>query len=152
MDMWKCHTTGKQLPVPDEESQVFWEGCRRHRFLIQRCEPCATYRFPPSPLCTRCLSSAFTWQQDPGAGEVLTYCVYHAALAGPAWQTELPYTIVVVQLAYSTIKVTSNLVVPQGQPVWIGMPVRLGFEQVNDLLTLPKFFPVLRGNNTEDCA
>ena len=43
MDMWKCHTQGKQLPVPDEDSMVFWEGCRRHRLLIQQCAACDAF-------------------------------------------------------------------------------------------------------------
>lgn len=147
MEMWKCHTTGKQTPYANEDTQVFWEGCRRHRLLIQQCDQCGEYRFPPSPLCAQCLSSAFTWQEDPGDGEVLTYCVYHSTLAGPAWQAELPYVVAVVQLCHSHIKILSNLVVPQERHVFIGMPVRLGFEQRDDSTVLPKFFPALASGN-----
>jgi len=98
--MWKCHTIGQQLPIPDEESQIFWEGCRRQRLLMQRCDHCLAFRFPPRPLCSACLGSLTTWQEDPGQGEVVTFCVYHAELAGPAWRAHLPYTVVVVQLWY----------------------------------------------------
>ena len=142
MEMWKCHTITKQVPIPDEESQIFWEGCRRHRLLIQQCDQCTRFRFPPRPLCPVCLSSLVTWQQEPGRGEVLTFCTYYDALAGPAWQRDLPYTVVVVQLHYSGVKMLSNLVCEASQDLWIGMPVQVGFEQVDARITLPKFYPL----------
>jgi uncharacterized OB-fold protein len=140
MQMWKCHTQSKQLPVPDEDSLIFWEGCRRQRLLIQRCDDCKCFRFPPSPLCPRCLSSLATWQNDPGTGEVLTFCVYSSALAGPVWEAELPYIVTVVSLAYSGVKMLSNLVCDVAL-VQIGLPVHVVFEQMTDSITLPKFVP-----------
>ncbi len=50
MEMWKCHTGQTQLPVPDEDSLVFWEACRRQRLVVQQCVACQHYRFPPSRL------------------------------------------------------------------------------------------------------
>lgn len=140
MEMWKCHTTEKQVPWPDEDSQVFWEGCRRHRLLVQRCEACGTFRFPPTPLCPACLGSQMTWQEDPGDGEILTFCVYHAESAGPAWQADLPYTVVVVQLRYSGVKILGNLVGADPRAVHIGLPVRVGFERRGEESTVPQFF------------
>ena len=142
MDMWKCHTIEPQLPIPDEESQIFWEGCRRQRLLIQQCNTCGAFRFPPSPLCRDCLGSLTTWQEDPGRGEVLTFCVYYSEVAGPAWQAHLPYVVVVVQLRFSGVKMLSNLVCDDPNLVRIGLPVCVGFEAVNASITLPKFFPL----------
>ena len=141
--MWKCHTIGRQLPIPDEESQIFWEGCRRRRLLIQQCANCLVFRFPPSPLCRVCLGSLTTWQEDPGQGEVVTFCVYHSEIAGPAWQAHLPYTVVVVQLWYSGVKMLSQFVCDDPQLVRIGLPVRVGFEAVHTGIALPKFFPIV---------
>jgi len=141
VEMWKCHTIEQQLPIPDEESQIFWEGCRRKRLLIQQCDNCLAFRFPPSPLCRACLGSLTTWQEDPGQGEVVTFCVYHSEIAGPAWQAHLPYTVVVVQLWYSGVKMLSQLVCDDPQLVRIGLPVRVGFEAVHAGIALPKFFP-----------
>ena len=140
VEMWKCHTTHQQVPFPDEDSQIFWEGCRRHRLLIQQCEACGVFRFPPSPLCPVCLSSLVRWQEDPGEGEILTFCVYHSAVAGPAWQATLPYIVVVVELAYSGVKMLSNLEGAEPQAVRIGLPVRLGFEPRGEGMMLAKFF------------
>ena len=56
--------------------------------------------------------------------------------------TVSPYTVVVVRLWYSGIDMLSNLVCDDLQAVRIGIPVRVGFEAVNEWLTLPKFFPL----------
>ena len=145
MEMWKCHTSEKQFPLPNEDSQVFWEGCRRGRLLIQQCDTCHTFRFPPSPLCPACLSTGTTWQSDPGNGIVETFCVYHVALASPAWETELPYTVVVVRLQYSGVSMLSNLRCGDPAVARIGLPVRLVFEPVSERLSLPKFVPASEG-------
>jgi len=88
--MWKCHTTGKQLPIPDEDAQIFWEGCRRQRLLIQQCDHCGAFRFPPSPLCQVCLGSLTTWREEPGQGEVVTFCVYHTEIGWARVATVAP--------------------------------------------------------------
>lgn len=137
--MWKCHIVSKPVPRPDEDSQIFWEGCRRQRLLIQQCTACGTFRFPPSPLCPACLASLVTWQEDPGAGAILTFCVYHSDLAGPAWQADLPYIVVVVQLTYSGVKVLSNLIEADPQVVRIGLPVQVGFTSRGTDMVLPIF-------------
>lgn len=139
--MWKCHTTAKQHPVPDEDTLVFWEGCRRGRLLIQQCETCQRFRFPASPLCPQCLGARSTWRDDPGVGEVLTFCVYHSELAGHAWKAELPYVIAVIYLQYSRIKMLSRLVCDDPGVARIGLGVRVVFEEADDNLILPKFMP-----------
>ena len=139
MDMWKCQLEHKQLPVPDEDSLVFWEGCRRQRLLIQQCDDCHRFRFPPSPLCRNCLSPLVTWREDPGRGEVLTFCVYHSELAGPAWRGDLPYVVAVIRLAYSGVKILSQLQGEAVDHVHIGLAVQVVFAHVNEQITLPKF-------------
>ena len=137
--MWKCHTENKQLPIPDEDSLVFWEGCKRQRLLIQQCDECDRFRFPPSPLCPSCLSMLATWREDAGTGEVLTYCVYHSELAGPAWQAELPYVVVVVQLQQSGVKMLSQLRCSDPSAVQVGQAVQVRLESVDTRVTLPLF-------------
>ena len=142
MDMWKCHTEHKQRPIPDEDSIVFWEGCRRHRLLIQQCDDCQRFRFPPSPLCPACLSSLATWREDIGTGEVVTFCVYHVDLAGPAWQVDLPYAVAVVQLWQSGVHMLSQLREVNVDRVRIGLSVQVVFEDMGDGVMLPKFQPL----------
>jgi hypothetical protein len=88
---------------------------------------------------------ATTWQPDAGKGEVLTFCVYHAALASPAWEAHLPYIVAVVQLRDSGVKMLSNLLCDQPALVRIGLPVQVVFELVTEQLRLPKFVPCREG-------
>jgi uncharacterized protein len=140
--MWKCHTVAKQLPLPDEDSLIFWEGCRRGRLLIQQCRQCDTFRFPPSPVCARCHSSWVTWQEDPGQGEVATFCIYYSEIAGPAWKKDLPYTVAVIRLWHSGVYLLSNLHCKNAQAVRVGLPVQVYFAVMNEHITLPQFVPL----------
>jgi uncharacterized OB-fold protein len=144
--MWKCHTTAKQQPVPDEDTLVFWEGCRRGRLLIQQCETCQSFRFPASPLCPECLGVRSTWRDDPGVGEVLTFCVYYSELAGQAWQAEIPYIVAVIRLQYSGVKIVSRLICNDVAVAQIGLGVRVVFAAVSEHLTLPQFVPQAVGD------
>ena len=139
MDMWKCLREERQLPVPDEDTLVFWEGCRRHRLLIQKCDDCHAFRFPPAPLCPRCHSAATTWSDDPGQGEILTFCVYHSELAGPAWRDKIPYVVAVVELYYSGVRMLGNLTGVEAGSVEVGQKTGLCFETIDSRLTLPQF-------------
>lgn len=142
MDMWKCLKEQRQLPIPDEDTLVFWEGCRRRRLLIQQCDDCHAFRFPPAPLCPRCCSSASTWREDPGHGEILTFCVYHSELAGPAWRERLPYVVAVVKLDYSGIRMLGNLTGVEPGNVEVGLKTGLCFETIGNGMSLPQFYAV----------
>ena len=45
------------LPLPDEDSRPFWEGCRRGELLMQRCASCGRFRYTPRRMCPGCQSS-----------------------------------------------------------------------------------------------
>ena len=139
MEMWKCRSEQRQLPIADEDSLVFWEACRRGRLVIQQCLLCGRYRFPPSPLCPACLSPRLAWREDPGQGDIETFCVYHSALAGPAWQAALPYVAAVVRLRRSGVQMLSQIRCEDPSAIAIGLAVQVVFEAVSERVTLPKF-------------
>ena len=37
----------KNLPQPTTETAAYWDGCRKHQLLIQRCTQCGHYQFYP---------------------------------------------------------------------------------------------------------
>jgi uncharacterized OB-fold protein len=150
MEMWKCHSDQKPLPIPDEDSLVFWEACRRKRLLIQQCVACQRYRFPPSPLCPACLSSRLAWREDTGLGEIETFCVYYSALAGPAWQPELPYVVAVIRLWHSGVQMLSQLRCDDPSVISIGLAVQVIFEPASAQITLPKFVPVVAAQTADE--
>ena len=72
----------KPLPMADADSKEFWDGCKRHELLLQKCDACHKYYFPPGPVCPHCFSTRVTWTKASGKGSVYTYTNVRRAL-GP---------------------------------------------------------------------
>ena len=132
----------KPLPVPSELSPPFWESCRRHELVVQRCHSCAAFRFPPAPLCPECLSEATEWKRVSGRGRVFSFVVFRRVYH-PAFEADLPYTVALVELDEGP-RLISNVVGCPPEDVTCDMPVEVVFEDVTPEVTLPKFRPAAR--------
>ena len=128
------------LPIPDEDSTPYWEGCRKSRLMLQRCGTCGTVRFPPQHLCPSCWSENADWVQASGRGEVYTFGVVRRALR-PDWRERVPYVVALVCLEEGP-KLFTNIVDCRPEEVAIGMPVVVIFDQVSEEIVLPKFRPL----------
>jgi uncharacterized OB-fold protein len=124
------------LPVPDEDTQPFWDYCRDGELRAQRCSACGRLRYPPRPTCPQCGSTELEWQRLSGRGKVYTYAISHQAVH-PALNGRVPFTTLIVELDEG-LRMTSNLV-EGSPPVEIGTPVEVAFERVTDEITLPRF-------------
>ena len=120
-------------------TKAYWEGCKRHELLMQKCSNCGTFRFPPREACNNCLSLDFDWTRVSGKGTVYASCVpvepSHPDLVGKP-----PYSIALVDLEEGPRMIT-NVVDCDPYEVNIGMPVEVVFEDLTDEVTLPKFRP-----------
>lgn len=128
---------GKPLPQVRRETRGFWEGCKRHELLIQRCEDCGTYRHYPRPMCACCGSWNVEWAKATGKGRVYSYIVTHQ-LFHPAFFDDVPYAVVIVELEEG-VRMVSNIVDCGPDEVYIGMPVEVVFDDVTEEVTLPRF-------------
>ncbi|MCC6763254.1 MAG: Zn-ribbon domain-containing OB-fold protein [Deltaproteobacteria bacterium] len=126
-------------PLPEHEGDLapFLAAAREHRLVVQRCDGCGMLRFPPRELCSGCLSTAASWREVSGRGEIFSFNVMHQVYH-PAFAREVPYAVVVIKLAEGP-KITSNLVNYPVDRIRIGMPVEVVFEDVSADVTLPKF-------------
>jgi uncharacterized OB-fold protein len=115
----------------------YFAAAREGRLVVQRCAECALMRFPARELCSGCLSTASTWIQVSGRGEIYSFNVMHQ-LYHPAFAAEVPYAVVVVKLAEG-LKMTSSVVDCPPHDIRIGMPVTVVFEPVSPEVVLPKF-------------
>ena len=123
-------------PEPTVDSLPYWTGLREHRLCLQQCAACGTTRHYPRPLCATCFSSAVTWINAQGTGEVHSWTVAHHAFH-PAFKSELPYTLVTVDLPEGV-----RILAPfrgDSADLRLGLPVRLIFEEILPELTLPAF-------------
>jgi len=140
-------TTNYEKPLPQirPDTAPFWEGCKRHELLIQRCSDCGTFRHPPRPMCPECNSLNSEWVKVT-KGTVYSYTVVHdrpmPVLYLPGFANDRPLAIVLVELPEAgNIRMVSNIVDCRPEDLKIGMPVEVIFDDVTEEITLPKFKP-----------
>lgn len=129
----------KLLPRIDEMNRPYWEGAKRHELLLQKCQECGHYRYPPGETCPSCLSDRLEWVKVSGRGSVYTWTVFHQAYH-PAYKDDIPYAVVAVELEEGPRMIT-NLVNCGTEDIKMGMPVEVVFDDVTGEVSLPKFRP-----------
>ena len=126
-------------PTPTEWSAGFWQACARGELVIQRCDGCRRLRHYPQPLCPHCREPGFGWQPVSGRGRVYSYAVCHRAFH-PAFAGAVPYVVATIELEEG-VRMLADLADVAPEQVWIGMPVQVRFERIDDELALPRFAP-----------
>ena len=126
----------KPLPQITPLTKPFWDAARESRLVVQTCTACGDTRFPPSPVCPKCLSSDQSWKQASGSGTLESWVDFHRAYWG-GYNDSLPYRVCLVRLAEGPLLV-SNLV-GNSDNVKLGAAVQVVFDKVTDDVTLPKF-------------
>jgi uncharacterized OB-fold protein len=129
----------KPLPEITEESRPFWEACRRHQLLIQRCRACGARQYYPRGICAHCWGPDLEWEPSAGRGTVYTFTVVHRSQA-PGFKDSLPYVLAYVELEEG-VQVLTNLVGCDPATARIGLPVRVTFEDVSPEVSIPRFAP-----------
>lgn len=124
-------------PEPSIESQPYWDGLREHRLLVQRCSECGTLRHYPRPMCPSCYSLRFDWSELSGRGQILSWTVNHHPFH-PGFKQQVPYVTVTVDMAEG-VRMQAPLRNAAAEDVRAGQAVTLGFEDVDDTLTVPCF-------------
>ncbi len=133
------YLNGLPLPEPHVDYEAFWEGCRRKKLVIQKCKNCGQYRHYPRPLCSKCLSWDAEWAEVSGRGNVWSWTVIYHPI-DPLVTDKLPYNIVEIELEEQRgLRLTSNLIDCKPQEIYIGMPVKVVFEEAGADVVLPRF-------------
>ena len=89
--------SGKFMPRPRPETAAWWEGCRGHKLMIQRCSQCGVFQFYPRIVCSSCMSDQVEWVQSSGRGEVSTFTICRLPVA-EAYAADVPYVVALIQL------------------------------------------------------
>lgn len=131
----------KPIPVPQPESDRYWEGTRRGEIWLRKCLDCDQAYFYPRDICPECFSRNTDWVHASGKGAVFTYAIVHRP-PHAGFMADAPYITAIVELEEG-VKIPTNLVGidPEPENVQIGMPVKAVFEKITDEITLPKFEP-----------
>jgi uncharacterized OB-fold protein len=132
--------------VEDPDAAEFWAGCARGELLVQTCASCGLRRMPPRPMCPRCRSLKFRWDEMSGRGTIWSFIVPHPPLL-PAYQELAPYNVIIVTLDEDPkLRMVGNLVegsdgaINEIDPatIQIGEKVRVVFQRVEDVV-LPRW-------------
>jgi uncharacterized protein len=128
-------------PVPDADTEPYWEGIREGRLRLQRCDGCQAAVFYPRAVCPHCLDGPLSWFTAAGTGQVYSYTVAHRAFGEFAGQ--VPFTVALVDLDEG-VRMMARIVDADPGGVRIGMPVRMVVRPVGDA-DLPCFQPAGEG-------
>lgn len=135
------------LPVVDEDSAPFWEGCRAGELRMQRCSETGRLIFPPRPMSPFAPHAPPTWTPVSGRGTIWSFIVPHPPLL-PPFHELAPYNVVIVALEEDPrVRLVGNLVTrPDGSideidpaSIEIGAPVRVVFAPVAEGAVLPRW-------------
>lgn len=131
---------GMPLPATDEpNTREWWQHCKRHELVVQRCTNCGTFHHTPIPVCYNCQSFDYEWHKVSGKGVVYSYTIcYHPAHS--AIRERVPYNIVQVELPDAgNVRMTGNLIDCPSEDIRIGMPVKVTWEDITDDVTLTQW-------------
>lgn len=127
----------KPLPNPTPLTQPFWDACKRHELVVQKCRSCNKLVFPPQPTCTGCFSTDLGWEVVSGKGKIYSYSIVHRPQTP---DFEVPYVVIIVLLDEGP-HMLGNLEGSSLEDVRIDMPVEVFFDDVTKDFTLFKFKP-----------
>jgi uncharacterized protein len=127
------------LPVPDDETQPFWDAAREGKLLIKRCADCGRAHFYPRPFCPFCWSAAVSWEAASGQAALYTWSVVHHNDL-PPFSERIPYVAAVVDLAEGP-RMMTNVVDCDPDRLEVGMRLHVAYRELADDVTVPVFAP-----------
>jgi uncharacterized OB-fold protein len=129
--------TGPVVPIPTELTRPYWAAAAIRELHIQRCRGCRRYVHLPEPACPWCGSAELTFERVSGRGRVATVSVIHRSFL-PGFSP--PYSIAWIELDEQPgLRVFGNIVGAPPDPVAIGDPVEVVFEDRDGFGSMPMF-------------
>ena len=132
----------KPIPVPQGESDVYWQKAKEHELWLRKCNACDNAYFYPRDISPCCFSKDTDWIRASGKASLFTYGIVQRA-PHPGFVDDVPFVTAVVELEEGP-KMPTNIVIedPTPENLQIGMALEVVFEDITDELALPKFKPV----------
>lgn len=136
-------TAGFPIPVPDQDTQPFWDAASERRLVIPRCRVCERWIWQPKPVCPHCHADAPEWQPASGAGRIASWTVVRPPVL-PVYAELIPFVVLLVELDEG-VRMVGQLVDDDGhllttdgeaESVAMGTPVELRW-RLQDDQTLP---------------
>ena len=130
--------TFRILPRVSDTNEFFWTSGEDGTLRFSRCQRCGYWIHPTGPICPECHSWEVAPEAVSGEAVVHTFTINHQAWI-PGFDP--PYVVAIVELPEQEgLRLTTNLVDVAPEDVHIGMPVKVTFEQWEEVF-LPLFTP-----------
>ncbi|MCU1344891.1 MAG: hypothetical protein JWL70_1157 [Acidimicrobiia bacterium] len=127
-------------PLPNESNRFYWEAAREHRLVLQRCDACHQFQYPPDVVCVHCQSLAMTPTAVSGKGVLYSFATVDRAFH-PGFSDQLPYVVALVDLDEQPhLRMLTNIVECSASDLFVGMPLEVTFED-RETITMPQFRP-----------
>ena len=130
----------KIIPIPQGESEFYWNKASDGELWIRKCNECSKAYFYPRDISPCCFSRDTEWIRSSGRGKVYTFSIIHRS-PNQGFQDEAPFIIAIVELHEGPRMATNiaGIEDPTPDKIRIGMEVHVVFDKITDELSLPKF-------------
>ncbi len=120
------------LPYGDPLTAPFWHAAEQRIFLLQQCNACQRFQFPPAGICRHCSATDLDMVPSAGLGAIYSMTtVYMTVSPNPT----SPYSVGIVKLDEGAQLITRLT----GIDLRIGQRVRLRWSPREGLPPLPTF-------------
>ena len=128
-------------PIPQPESDFYWEKCKEHELWLRHCKACDNTYFYPRDICPGCFSRDTDWIQSSGKAILHAFAIVYRAPV-PAFRGKEPFVTAIVELEGGA-RMPTNIVECEADPehIKIGMALQVTFDDLDDKISLPKFRP-----------
>lgn len=133
----------KPQPVPQPESDRYWEGLKNEEIWLQRSVATGEFQFYPRALAIEDADGnrEIEWVQATGTAELFTFAIAHIA-PHPDFAGDVPYITALVKLEEDVIVPTNIVGIdPEPENLQIGMELKPVFEHHERGHTLLMFTP-----------
>jgi uncharacterized OB-fold protein len=128
--------------VDDKEGAPFWEGTRRGELRFPKCHNCNQFHWYPCVICPYCHSSNIEWQTISNQSKVYTWTCVRRPI-NQIFKIKGAHIIVLAEFPEApTIRLLSNLIHCHPEDVYIGMPLEIIFQNIDEKLVIPIFKPM----------
>jgi uncharacterized OB-fold protein len=127
-------------PVPDEQSQPFFDAASRSELLVRVCSACGAFAWPVPryDTCQVCWTHGLEWTAVSGLGVIHSVTRVHSVPKDddPAWA---PFVVGVVELHEGIRTQIVGLLPADDGHIDVGDPVKVVFHPTRDGVNVPWF-------------
>jgi uncharacterized OB-fold protein len=126
------------LPVITDFEKPFWDSLQNGQLMVQKCQKCGHVQFPPSPVCTDCLTKEVKWIPCSGKAILWSKVAFHKAYLEP--YSDVPYHVAMAKLEEGPI-VTGRISADAATALALDAQLRATYVKTADGTVLVEFVP-----------